>query len=319
MPAVASEALLADLTPRAEELMERHLATCKPWYPHEVVPWSMGRDFAEGEAWDPNDFPLPDAVRSALYLNLLTEDNLPYYFETINRVFGSDDVWGAWSKRWVAEEARHSIAIRDYLTVTRAVDPVVLEDGRISQMSGGQVPQPADPRDGFAYVALQELATRISHHNTGRLLQGVDHPGAAAGYEVMKRVGADENFHYLFYRDVTTACIEADPSGTVMAIERQVKEFEMPGTGIPSFKQHADAIAKAGIYDLKIHHDQILQAVVVRHWKLESIEGLNAEAEQSRERILRHISRLGRLGERLAARQAANEARREPAQAARAS
>ncbi len=309
MSVLASDCLLAELAPRAEALMERHLSTCKPWYPHEVTPWSLGRDFEPGVAWDPNEFPLPDPVRSALYLNLLTEDNLPYYFETIDRVFGNDSVWGLWSRRWVAEEARHSIAIRDYLTITRAVDPVVLEDGRIAQMSGGQVPQPTDPRDGFVYVALQELATRISHHNTGRLLQGVDHPAATSGYEVMKRVGADENFHYLFYRDISAACLELDPKGTVFAIERQIRSFEMPGSGIPAFKQHADSIAKVGIYDLKIHHEQILQAVILRHWKLESIDGLDAEGDACRERILNFIERIGRLADRLIARKAAKEAR----------
>src|SRR5205085_7527783 len=103
--------------------MARHLSTSKEWFPHEFVPWSLGRDFVEGEAWEPNDEPIPPAVRAALVVNLLTEDNLPYYSHTIMRMFGEDDVWGAWAKRWTAEEGRHSIVIRDYLTVTRAVDP----------------------------------------------------------------------------------------------------------------------------------------------------------------------------------------------------
>ena len=47
----------------------------------------------------------------------------------------------------------------------------LLEDGRMSQMSGGQVPEPDSAVDGFVYVALQELATRIAHRNTGKALQ----------------------------------------------------------------------------------------------------------------------------------------------------
>ena len=66
-----------------------------------------------------------------------------------------------------------------------------------------------------------------------------------AGYDVMKRVAADENRHYLFYRDVSSAALEVDPSGMVIAIERQVRDFEMPGTGIIDFETHARAIAKA--------------------------------------------------------------------------
>lgn len=294
-------ALLAELTPAAERLYERHLTTQKSWYPHEFVPWSMGRDFVEGETWDAREFPLPDPVRSALFVNLLTEDNLPYYFETINRVFGRDTIWRAWSHRWTAEENRHSIAIRDYLTVTRALDPVQLEDARMGQMSGGAVPQPASVADGFVYVALQELATRIAHRNTGKILldQGPDHPATKSGYEIMARVATDENFHYLFYRDITTEALAVDPSSIVCAIERQVKDFEMPGTGIVGFSEHSMAIAAANIYNVEQHHSQILMPVVLRHWGIEKLTGLTAEAEQARERIVRQIDRIGRLAQRL--------------------
>ncbi len=306
-------ALLHELTPVAERLTARHYDTCKPWYPHEFVPWSLGRDFVEGEPWDAAEVPLPDAVRSALFVNLLTEDNLPYYFQTIDRMFGRAGAWREWSHRWVAEEARHSIALRDFLTVTRALDPRQVEDGRMAQMSGGQVPDPASAVDGFVYVALQELATRIAHRNTGRALQQHlgDHPVGQAGYEVISRVATDENFHFLFYRDLTSAALELAPSLVLPAIERQVREFEMPGTGIPGFKQHAEAIARDGLYNLQQHHDQILQPVVVRWWRIESLSGLTAEAEQAREAVLQRIHRIGVAARRLADRalEAAERAR----------
>ena len=294
--------LLAALIPEAERLTERHMASCKPWYPHEFVPWGMGRDFVEGQAWDPQDVPLPDAVRSALFVNLLTEDNLPYYFRTIDRMFGDTGVWRTWSHRWTAEEARHSIAIRDFLTVTRAIDPYALEDGRMAQMSGGEVPEPQTAADGFVYVALQELATRIAHRNTGRVLidAAPDSPVSQAGYEIMARVATDENFHYLFYRDLTSAALAMDPSMVVAAIERQVKEFEMPGTGIPGFRQHATAIAAAGVYNLEQHYEQILVPVVLKHWKVEQLEGLTPEGEQARDRLVRKIASIGKVARRLA-------------------
>jgi acyl-[acyl-carrier-protein] desaturase len=297
-------ALLHELTPVAERLLERHYDTCKPWYPHEHVPWGLGRDFEAGQDWDPNETPLPDSVRSALFVNLLTEDNLPYYFQAIDRMFGRAGVWKEWSHRWTAEEGRHSIAMRDYLTVTRAIDPRALEDGRMSQMSGGQVPQPLTPVDGFVYVALQELATRIAHRNTGKALVDHlgEHPAGVAGYDMLARVAADENFHFLFYRDLTSAALEIAPSVVLPAIERQVREFEMPGTGIPGFKQHADLIAKAGLYNLSQHHDQILEPVVMKWWKVESLQGLTADAEQAREALVRQVARIGSAAKKLAER-----------------
>jgi acyl-[acyl-carrier-protein] desaturase len=307
-------AVLEELTPVAAELTQRHYSTCKPWYPHEYVPWEMGRVFTPGEEWDPNEVPLPEAVRSALFVNLLTEDNLPYYYQTIDRMFGNKGPWREWSHRWTAEEARHSIALRDFMTVTRSLDPRALEDGRMMQMSGGQVPDPESPIDGFVYVALQELATRIAHRNTGRALVehlGDDHPVAKAGYDVISRVAADENFHFLFYRDLTSAALEIAPSIVLPAIERQVREFEMPGTGIPGFKHHAALIADAGLYNLSQHHSQILEPVVLKWWKIESLQGLTTEAEIARDKVMRQIQRIGKIARRLAerAREAADKTR----------
>src|SRR5438105_2222205 len=146
--------LLQALTPAVETLLDRHLATSKEWFPHELVPWSRGRDFEPGWEWREAEAEIPGPVRSALFVNLLTEDNLPYYFHSIDRMFGEDGAWGAWARRWTAEEGRHAIVIRDYLTVTRALDPVALERGRMQQVSGGISPEPDAVADGLVYVTL---------------------------------------------------------------------------------------------------------------------------------------------------------------------
>lgn len=306
---LSDDVILAELEPTAAELLDRHLAASKEWFPHALVPWSRGEDFEPEYEWSPEEVDLPEEVRSALFVNLLTEDNLPYYFRTIERMFGADSAWGVWARRWTAEEGRHSIVIRDYLTVTRSIDPVALERARMAQVECGEVPEPETALDGFAYVALQELATRIAHHNTGKVLAD----GDRAGYEVMKKVASDENRHHLFYRDLVTKALELEPSGTVQAIERQVRTFEMPGTGIVDFEAHAKAIAKAGIYDFAIHHDQILQPVVVRHWGIESLEGLTPEAEQARAALLKRIERIGKAGRRFASRRGEASDTAEPA------
>ena len=294
-------ALLKEIEPVAEELLNRHLGVAKEWFPHEMIPYSRGKDFVPGEQWSDSDsdfgsdeIKMSDAVRGSLFVNLLTEDNLPYYSRDINRLFGNDGAYGEWGRNWTAEEGRHSIVIRDYLTVTRALDPVALERGRMQQVRGGQVPAPLDLFEAIAYVSMQELATRIAHRNTGKLIE--DQVGEA----IMSRVGNDENLHYLFYRDLTSAAIEVDPSSMVIGIERAVRTFAMPGTGIPDFERLSREIARAGIYDLLIHHDQILQPVVMRHWKLDQLTGLSDEAEKAREALFKRIDRIGKVGAKMA-------------------
>ena len=160
----------------------------------------------------------------------------------------------------------------------------------------GATPDPPTAQDGFAYLSLQELATRISHRSTGKML------GDSAGYEVMMRVAADENLHQLFYRDLAKAALEADPDGMMVAIERQVTGFTMPGTGIPDFGRHAAAIARAGIYDLSIHHEQILVPVVLRHWEVDTVTGLGPDGQAAQERLMNYLAKSERVAKRLAER-----------------
>ena len=291
-------AFLSELEPEAEKLLNRHLEKTKEWHPHSLVPWSRGEDFEPDYEWSPDEASLSEEVRSALFVNLLTEDNLPYYFRDIERMFGRDGAWGVWVKRWTAEEGRHATAIRDYLTVTRAVDPVALERARMVQMGGGEVPEPSTAAAGMCYVSLQELATRISHRNTGALIED------KAGYDIMRRVAIDENHHFLFYRDIAQAGFEADPSTMVLALENEVVNFAMPGTGIPDFAAHAKRIARAGIYDLVAHYEQILDPVVMNFWGLPELVGLNSEAEAARERTVAFIEKSGRVANRMKERRA---------------
>jgi acyl-[acyl-carrier-protein] desaturase len=293
--------LLQELAPVAERLFERHRATTKEWFPHEHIPYHRARDFKPGEEWTAADadcggVALSEAARSALFVNVLTEDNLPYYFHDIERMFGSDSVWGAWGRWWTAEEGRHAIVLRDYLSVTRAIDLRELERARMQQVSSGEAPAPPGPHHGFVYLCLQELATRISHRNTGALV------GDPAAKDIMSRVAFDENLHYLFYRELTTAALAVDPSTMMQAMADVVIDFKMPGTGIPDFARHTAIIAKAGIYNLAIHHDQILEPIVLRHWNVAGLTGLTDEGERARDRLMAHVARIGRIVARLAAR-----------------
>ena len=224
-------------------------------------------------------------MRSALLVNLLTEDNLPYYFRTVERMFGADGAWGTWVRRWTAEEGRHSMAIYGYLMATRAIDPHHLERCRMAQVSGGIVPEPPTAlQEGFVYLALQELATRISHRATGKML------GDPAGYEVMMRVAGDENLHQLFYRDLATAALEADPDGMMGAIEHQVRVVHDAGHRHPRIRRARQANRPGRHLRPAVHHEQILVPVVLRTWDVENVTGLSAEGEQARERLMTRMA-----------------------------
>lgn len=281
--------MLLELEQVVEENLNRHLKVAKDWFPHEYVPWSDGRNFdgpLNGDAWSPEDSKMSDVARSSLIVNLLTEDNLPSYHHEIASLFGRDAAWGSWVHRWTAEEGRHGIAIRDYLLTSRAVDPTELEQLRMDHMSSGY--ESAHSQDlvrSLAYVSFQELATRVSHRNTGKL---TDDPVADA---LLAKVAADENLHMIFYRNLLQGALELDPNHTMRAITDVVKQFAMPGTDIAGFQRKAVQMAVAGVYDLRQHKDDVV-APVLRYWNVFEIEGLDAEGEQARQELAEFLEEL---------------------------
>src|SRR6476661_1891788 len=279
--------LLKELEPTVADNVDRHLAAAKEWMPHEYVPWSDGRNYAllDGEPWSLEQSTLSSVARTALEVNLLTEDNLPSYHREVDRAFGRDNAWGFWVNRWTAEEGRHAFCIRDYLLVTRGVDPVELERARMETMETGYEAMDKSLLNVCAYVSFQELATRISHRNTGRY---TEEPIAE---KLLSRVAKDENLHMLFYRNIVTAALQLTPSQTMRAITEEVVDFQMPGSVIPGFSRKAVQMAKAGIYDLRIHHDDIV-APLLRQWGVWELEGLDADGEAARDELATAVAAL---------------------------
>ncbi len=286
-PSIQSR-LIRDLEPVVAVELERHLATTKDWYPHEYVPWSEGRTFAgplNGDAWEAKDSKLTPLAQDALVLNLLTEDNLPSYHTEIAFSMGRDGAWNTWLNRWTAEEGRHGIVLRDYLMATRGVNPDELEDLRMAHMQAGyQTPYPNDMLHTVAYVTFQELATRISHRNTGKISQDAICEGMLA------RVALDENLHMLFYRNLMTEAIKMEPNATMRAITDVLTNFQMPGAGMPGWGRKSVQIALAGIYDLKLHLEDVIMPVL-RAWGIFDLETLSNDGAAARDELAEYLKK----------------------------
>jgi len=304
--------LVRALDPVVATEIERHLAMAKEWFPHEYVPWAEGTNYDGiygGEAWDPSQSPVDGVSRTALVVNLLTEDNLPSYHRALTDTVGRDSAWGEWVHRWTAEEGRHAIAMRDFLLVTRSVDPVSLERERMDHMGRGfEGHAEGHVLTTMAYVSFQELATRISHRNTGK---HTEDPGLD---RLLQRIAADENLHMLFYRNVMGAAFEIDPDASMEAVLDTVENFSMPGNEVEGFTRRSLTIALAGIYDLRIHHDEVL-APVLRAWDVWDRTDLGPAGEAARERLAAFMAGLDATATRFEEKRAARAARTEAASA----
>jgi len=296
--------LLEALTPTVETNLHRHLATATDWMPHDYIPWDRARNFGRlgGKDWEEDDSTISPEAQVALTVNLMTEDNLPSYHREIATQFSRDGAWGQWVGRWTAEEGRHGIALRDYLVVTRGVDPVALEVERMAHMTAGYDSGERNSLETAVYVSFQELATRISHRNTG----------AAAGEPIaealMQRIAADENLHMVFYRNIVSAAFDEAPNQTMQAVAKEVINFEMPGANMKNYRRRAVTIAKAGIYDLPQHHDKVIMPVL-RYWKVFEREDFGPEGEQARLELAEFLVGLKRQAETFSDQRAAWRAR----------
>ncbi|MBM4408310.1 MAG: acyl-ACP desaturase [Chloroflexi bacterium] len=277
--------LLIQLEPTVATLYDRHARVAQEWFPHDYIPYRLGRDF-DREPWTPDQPRLSGVAQIAFEVNLLTEDNLPSYHRLIHGMFGrGDGAWLNWIGRWTAEEGRHAIVLRDYLTVTRNIDPISLERGRMAQVQKGYDLASPDTLHGLAYVTFQELATRISHRNTGR------YSSDPVADRIMARIAADENLHMVFYRDVMSAALDIQPSAAIRAIVDEVLRFQMPGVGITNFRRKAAEMAKAGIYNLRLHRDEVLLPILT-HWRIFERTGLDGAAEAARRQLAEHLESL---------------------------
>jgi acyl-[acyl-carrier protein] desaturase len=109
---------------------------------------------------------------------------------------------------------------------------------------------------------------------------------------LLARVTADESLHYAFYRDIVAAALDLAPSAVVRAMRRQVLAFAMAGFGPPGLRERATRSACAGLYDLDIHQEQVLCPLLLDHWRLPELRGLDVTAARARDEVLGFLDSL---------------------------
>jgi len=285
--------VLKDLEAKVAELMAAHEAKRPLWFPADLLDAKPGESQVEHEkGLMARAQSMPDAVKSALALNLLTEEGLPHFHRLIAVYLGDDSHWTNWNNLWTAEEDRHGTVLTDYCKSTRILDRRTLEVMQFAYIKAGF--QPAwdkDPYRVFAYTTVQERATQVSHGNTGKICGEYD---PVLG-DALANVASEEARHFAFYRTMVTEILKRDPDEMLVSLSLVLPGIDMPGHTIPGFVQLADVIRRSGIYTprdyLKIVQEQI------KHWKLDALTGLNEMGKKAQEKILAVPDRLQRVAD----------------------
>lgn len=290
--------VLNDLEQKVREMMETHEQKRELWYPSDLIGPEPGEDPDEHRAvLRKRAAGIPDHARTALALNLLTEEGLPHFHRLLAVYLGNESHWSAWNNLWTAEEDRHGQVLHDYARDAALLNQRRLEEMQFEYLRAGFAPEwDRDPYRVFVYTTVQERATQHSHAETGRICAEYD-PLLGS---VLDRIAREEARHFAFYRTVMHMVLERDPNQALESMSHILPSIDMPGHTMPGFREMADVIRRTGIYGprdyLRIVQEQI------RYWKLETLEGLNEMGRKAQERILSIPDRLRRVADAIESR-----------------
>jgi acyl-[acyl-carrier-protein] desaturase len=285
--------VLKDLESKVREMMDAHERKRELWFPSDFInpkadecPETHYKQLRERAAG------IPDAARTALAINLLTEEGLPHFHRLLAVYLDDDSYWRIWNNLWTAEEDRHGQVLHDYARETRILQQRKLEELQFEYLKAGFHPTwDRDPYRVFVYTTVQERATQYSHAQTGRVVAEYE-PGLGT---ILANVAQEEARHFTFYRSVFEEILTRDPDQALHSASFILPSIDMPGYTIPGFRDMADVIRRAGIYGprdyLRIVQEQI------RYWKIDKIEGLTELGRKAQEKIMAIPDRLRRVAE----------------------
>jgi acyl-[acyl-carrier-protein] desaturase len=287
--------VLKDLEPAVRRETEVHKGRRKLWFPNDHLP----ADAEVPAGWDDElarireaARGLPDSIRVALALNLLTEEGLPHFHRLIAVYFGNESPWSTWNNLWTAEEDRHGCALRDYVRDARIFDMNALERQQYRYIEAGFEPEwDQDPYRLLAYTSLQEKATQVSHANTGRF---------AGAYEpmmqrVLAHISGDESRHYYFYRAIFAEILARDPDRALNSLLKVTLGFAMPGHNIVGFDDMSEVVRRADIFGAR-HYQKIVEELL-EFWGIGALVGLSTDGRLAQDKLMKVPARLARMAD----------------------
>ncbi len=239
-----ANALTLELEPVVEQLMDRHLGTEEIWFAHDYVPFERGENFAflGGRDWDPSQMTLPRTITDACEILLLLKDNLAAHHRELVEHFILEEWWGRWLGRWTAEEHLHAIALREYLVVTREVDPTANEEARVEYVMKGYRGDTYTQVETLVYMALTERTRAVFCRN---LAAQVEEPLLAG---LVDRIARDEVRHEQVFSDLVAHCLGYIRDETIAAIAARAADLQVVGADIDSYRDKVQNVADGGIF-----------------------------------------------------------------------
>jgi acyl-[acyl-carrier-protein] desaturase len=282
------------------------------WQPSDFLPNPQSDDFLDRvEEIREISKDLEDDFWITLVGDMVTEEALPTYESWLMDVVGvdqhgndGDNGWAKWVRMWTAEENRHGDVLNKYLYLSGRVNMREVEISTQHLIADGfDIGTSRDPYKNFVYTSFQELATYVSHNNVAKMARKA---GLNDLSRMCKIIAGDEMRHHKAYTEFVRQIFEVDPSEMMLAYFNMMKlKITMPAMHLREsfeekgglFEKFSEVAQRIGVYT-SFDYIDILRKLNTA-WKINSISGLNAEAEKARTYLMRLPERMERIAERI--------------------
>jgi len=303
--------VMQQLEPKVDGFIDEFLIPVeKIWQPTNFLPNSQEDTFFD-EVTELRELAkeLPYDFWVVLVGDTITEEALPTYeswlmdVEGINQHDGGT-AWSRWVRYWTGEENRHGDTLNKYLYLSGRVNMIEIERTTQHLINDGfDIGTDRDPYKNFIYTSFQEMATYISHNRVAKMAKDYSNKSLA---KMCKIISGDEMRHYNAYSTFVEEIFKVDPSGMMVAFKDMMKnKILMPAMFIresgedlgTAFTEFSNSAQRIGVYTGQDYVD-IMKKLILR-WDIESLSGLNEEAEKARDFVTTLPARMERVNQRI--------------------
>ncbi|HEY7307741.1 MAG TPA: acyl-ACP desaturase [Gemmataceae bacterium] len=220
--------------------------------------WSIRDDIP----WDRVNRNLNPAIADVLETFCAVELYLPDYIDKAMPMLRKSRGRAWFHANWGYEEAKHSMAMGDWLTASgqRTEDQLREVETQVGEYEWNL---PHDSPIGMVlYGMTQELATFLHYRNLRQCVEN-EAGGDPALSKVLTLICVDERAHHDFYKQVAKMYLERDRDGTIEALRRVIHTFKMPAVDmLANGRQRVQAIRELKIFDEDIFFSDVVKPLL---------------------------------------------------------
>ena len=218
-----------------EHLRALEKAECtRSWSVFTDIDWSL-------VGTTPKDDDLALSAETFLGVELFLPDYLAHGIATWRERFGQL----LFTASWGADEAKHSIVLRELLLRTGLRTEDELLDYESTLLARRWEPPFESPRQAVLYGLLQEQTTFVNY--TKHAVAATER-GAALFASIYRIIARDEVAHARFHEAITALLLAEDRAGTLADLAIVLRCFKMPGADLlPDAERRHRVFVQVGI------------------------------------------------------------------------